>query len=65
MDSFEFYITIGGLISAFFGLTLKMCFKSRCEDINLCWGLFKVHRNVELEADLEANNINRSNSMNL
>jgi len=62
MNEFEFYITIAGIISGFLGITLKLCLKSKCEDVNVCWGLFNIHRNVQIEEDLEINNINRSNS---
>ena len=53
MDSFEFWITISGIISGFVGLTVKMCLRSKCEDVNLCYGMFAIHRNVEVEEDIE------------
>ena len=65
MNEYEFWITITGVISGFLGLTLKMCLKSRCEDVNLC-GLLNIHRNVEVEQDIEAQrNINSSDSEKL
>lgn len=54
MNEYEFFITITGLITAFLGVTLKMCFKSRCEDVNFGFGLLNIHRNVEVEQDIEA-----------
>ncbi len=42
-----------GIISGVFGLSLKMCLKSKCEDVNCLFGLFKIHRNVEVEEDIE------------
>ncbi len=65
MDSFEFWITIAGIVSGFLGLTLKMCLKSRCEDISICYGLFNIHRNVEVEEHIEMGVINRSSSTNI
>ena len=28
---------------------VKVCFRSKCSDINFCWGLVKVHRNTAEE----------------
>ncbi len=53
MDNYEFWITLAGIISGVFGLSLKMCLKSKCEDVNCLFGLFKIHRNVEVEEDIE------------
>ncbi len=53
MDQFEFWITIAGIFSGLLGLTLKMCLKSKCEDVNCCYGLFNVHRNIKAEEDIE------------
>ena len=32
---------------------IKYCLKSKSDNINLCFGLITVHRNVELEAQEE------------
>jgi len=32
--------------SGIIGLTVRYCFKSKCEDVNLCFGLIKIHRNT-------------------
>lgn len=32
--------------SGIMGLTVRYCFKSKCEDVNLCFGLIKIHRNT-------------------
>lgn len=55
MDEYDFYIIISGIISGIVGLSLKMCLKSRCEDVSLMWGCFNVHRNVVVEQDIENN----------
>jgi hypothetical protein len=47
-DSF-FWITITTLLTGSIGLSLKFCLKSKCDNVNLCWGMIKVHRNTELE----------------
>jgi hypothetical protein len=35
------------------GLSIKYCLRSKCDNINLCFGLITVHRNVELEVQEE------------
>ena len=46
-----FFLTIGSLVFGCFGLVIRK--KSKCDNINLCFGLITVHRNVELEAEEE------------
>ena len=48
-----FFVTISTLLFGCFGVLIKYCLKSKCDDINLCFGLVTVHRNVELEAQEE------------
>jgi hypothetical protein len=48
-----FFLTIGSLVFGCFGLVIRYCLKSKCDNINLCFGLITVHRNVELEAEEE------------
>lgn len=57
-------ISILTIVSAIIGLSLRMCLRSKCDQVEcLC---FKIHRNVELEnqppanTDLEMNNIYRN-----
>jgi hypothetical protein len=35
------------------GLAIRYCFKSKCEDIKLCWGFIEINRNVLVEEQLE------------
>jgi len=51
-----FFITITTIITGFLGLTIRFCLKSKCEDINVCFGLLNIKRRVELETDIEMNN---------
>ena len=37
-------------------LMLKLCFKSKCSTIDLCCGLMKIKRQVQLETELEQPN---------
>lgn len=48
-----FFISVLTILSGSFGLAVKYCLKSKCEDINLCFGLFKVKRRVDLEVQEE------------
>ena len=36
-----------------FGMIAKLCFKSKCSNINCCYGLINIKRNVEIETDTE------------
>ena len=36
-----------------FSMVTKLCFKSKCSDINCCCGLLNIKRNVVLESDIE------------
>ena len=48
-----FFITITSLLLGFFGIVVKYCLRSKCDNVNLCFGLVTVHRNVELEVQEE------------
>ena len=34
-----FFLTIGSLVFGCFGLVIRYCLKSKCDNINLCFGL--------------------------
>ena len=48
-----FFITISTLLFGCFGLSIRYCLKSRCDTINLCYGLISVHRDVKTEEEIE------------
>ena len=49
-----FFVTISTLLFGCFGVLIKYCLKSKCDNINLCFGcIVTVHRNVELELQEE------------
>ena len=50
-------ITITTIILGCLVMSLKILFKSKCKDVNICYGLLKVKRTVELENDIEIDNI--------
>lgn len=36
------------------GLCVRYAFKSKCEDVSLCCGLIKIHRDTNAEVNAEA-----------
>jgi hypothetical protein len=46
-----FWITLAGLVIGFCGLSLKMCLKSKCDEVNLC--CLKIHRDTIAEEKIE------------
>jgi hypothetical protein len=55
IDTFDgiFWITISTLICGSFGLVVRYCLKSKCEDVNLCYGLIHVKRDIKAEVEEE------------
>ena len=45
------WVAFVGTIIGFLGLTLKMCLKSKCDNVEVC--CIKIHRNVEVEEKLD------------
>jgi hypothetical protein len=48
-----FWITISTLVCGSFGLVVRYCLKSKCDNIKLCCGLINIHRDVKLEVEEE------------
>jgi hypothetical protein len=46
-----FWISIASMTFACLVSVLKYAFKSKCDQLSLCFGLINVHRAVELERD--------------
>jgi hypothetical protein len=46
-----FWITMTGLIIGFLGVSVRMCLRSKCDNVELC--CLKIHRNVEVEEKAE------------
>ena len=44
-----FWITLATLLTGFIGLSIKYCLKSKCSNINICYGCLQIDRAVELE----------------
>ena len=50
-------ISITTIILGCLVMSLKIFFKSKCKNIDICFGLLKIKRTVELENDIEVDNI--------
>ena len=46
-------ISLATICSGIIVLGLRLCFKSKCSDVDLCCGMFKIKRNIELEVQIE------------
>ena len=57
-----FFLTIGSLVFGCFGLVIRYAFKSKCDNVNFCFGLITIHRNVELEAEEEMRELELGNN---
>jgi hypothetical protein len=55
IDTFDavFWITISTLVCGSFGLVVRYCLKSKCDNISICCGLINVHRDVKAELEEE------------
>ena len=45
-------ITLSTIILGCLGMTLKILFKSKCSQVNVCWGFCNIHREVQLETEI-------------
>jgi len=46
-------LSLATLGAGVLGLIVKYGFKSKCSDVNICFGLCKVHRDIENEVNAE------------
>jgi len=47
-----FFITIATLLTGSLALCVKYCLKSKCDRVEICCGLVRIHREVELENEV-------------
>ena len=45
-------ITLATIGSALIGLIIRYSFRSKCEDVNLCFGCLKFHRDIRSEKEI-------------
>jgi len=51
-----FFISIATLTFSFLGVVIKSMLASKCDNVNICCGLIKIHRAVELEVEQQQQN---------
>ena len=50
-----FWISMATLTFSFLGVVIKGMLASKCDNVYICIGLFKIHRVVELENQININ----------
>jgi hypothetical protein len=65
MVSELFLTTTIGVTIGLLGLSLRYCYKMKCNSTNICCGLIKFDRNVDDEVQLDINNETNSNESKL
>jgi len=50
-------LTAGGMLFGFLGVLLRYGFKTKCDQIDICWGFIKIHRDIQTEANIERTQI--------
>ena len=48
-----FVISAITIFVGFMKFVVSYLYKSKCENFALCWGMFTVHRNIQLEIEAE------------
>ena len=54
-----FWISVATLSFSFLGVVIKGMLASKCDNVNICCGLVKIHRAVELEVEQQQQNNNQ------
>ena len=49
----SFWIAIAGAVSGFVVVIITAINKSKCSNVNCCWGLFNCIRDVKIEEEIE------------
>ena len=48
-----FFLSLGTMILGIFAVCLRYAYQSKCENINLCFGLINIHRNIDAEVEID------------
>ena len=51
-----FWISVATLTFSFLGIVIKSMLASKCDNVNICFGLLTIHRRVELEQEQQSTN---------
>jgi len=55
-------LSLATLGTGVLGLIIKYGFKSKCSDVNICFGLCTVHRDIENEVNAEQIELEHNNT---
>ena len=55
IDTYDgvFFLSLATILAGSFGVAIRYCLKSKCEDFSLCYGLLRVERRVDLETQVD------------
>lgn len=53
------------LAAGLLALIVRYMFRSKCVEVSICWGLFKIQRDIEHEVEQNDLEIHRQRSSNL
>lgn len=59
-----FWLSVGTLVTGTIGVALKYALKSKCETCSFCFGLMKIKRRVDLEAQTETKELEINHNLN-
>lgn len=59
-----FFLAVGSIVLTAFTIATKYCLKSKCEHFTLFWGLIKIDRRVDLEAQIDLQSLEEEHIVN-
>lgn len=48
-----FWLSLGTMVLGSLAICLRYAYQSKCENINICFGLLNIHRNIEAEVEID------------
>lgn len=57
-----FWISIATITVGLIKYAIEFMLKSKCSDFSLCWGVFKIKRDIQIERDIELAQIQAGNN---
>ena len=52
-----FLLSVSTIVAGVIGIAIKYCLKSKCNDVNCCFGCIRVQRDIEAEVEIEEQQI--------
>lgn len=55
MDTYDgvFFLSLATILAGAAGVAFRYCFKSKCENFSVCYGLLSIDRRVDLETNID------------